>query len=967
LNPAILNPAIFNPAVLNPAILNPAILNPAIFNPAILNPAVLNPAILNPAILNPAILNPAILNPAILNPAILNPAVLNPAILNPAILNPAILNPAVLNPAILNPAILNPAILNPAILNTTPGAEPQQVDVTFAIRNDGNATTAYDLNLAAPQLAGLDYDLIVYRLNETPVAQGCELITEAQQQLIFNQRDPLNSAVDGSFYLEPGEEVLVTFSVRPDGEADTPANPVTTFVVEDLGGLVSAQPLNTDPTTQPPADEFGTPANIVPGTAGGTTIPGGGGTPPMNAGPLAAGQQVSVTATGFARRALNGALDTPNGSGVCDASCLLAGAPGMSLVARIGGGPWQFVGAGPTVLTATSAGDLEFAVNDNLFNDNSGAFYVSVSPVACNIAGDWSGPYIQGAFTYPVVVTNLTCGTPGNVIAEVEYPTLQCSGTWTLNSISGNTRFITETVTGAACVPVVAHELTLDGGTLNGVTPGYNATFSILPTITSNFALDADNWTIANDVGGWVSAGGNPLGYLGGSDSGGATGSTAWYFSAPDKFLGNQSAVYGGTLRYDLQQSDSAPTLSTLPWVVLRGAGVTLVYDAGASALPGINWTSFAVPLDTTSPGWHIADDLCWTFDITSPDVCDFSGAAPTEAQFVSVLSSLDTLLIRGEYSLSLDTGGLDNVVLDTASFTVTSFDPTVVFSGTSPAQQAALDAAVGITGYTIEDFEDLSFVPGLTVSGGVFGQSLNSAWPDAVWDGSSTYLDQALTGSGVVFSIAGGTSSFGIGLGDIDVADVNLFVNGQDLGSIMALPNWRKLGDNVRDVYLRVDAAPGEIITSVRIEQGTASTFNDGIFFDHVAFDPGATPLGTVWRADIDFTGVTPSGPYDCLRHQWSFNDVLEVNESFRIDIYDVEGGPAIASEVFTNNFGVPINNLGTEVFLSGTALADGVGFELLTFSRPFDLQDLSLRGDTTCITGPQTPFVPTTLTVNP
>ena len=148
---------------------------------------------MNPAILNPAILNPAIFNPAILNPAILNPAILNPAIMNPAILNPAILNPAILNPAILNPAILNPAILNPAILNTTPGEAPQQVDVTFAVRNDGNATTAYDLNLAAPQLAGLDYELIVYRLNETPVAQGCALTTEAQQQLIFNQNDPLNN------------------------------------------------------------------------------------------------------------------------------------------------------------------------------------------------------------------------------------------------------------------------------------------------------------------------------------------------------------------------------------------------------------------------------------------------------------------------------------------------------------------------------------------------------------------------------------------------------------------------------------------------------------------------------------------------------------------------------------------------------------------------------------------------------
>ncbi len=378
LNPAILNPAIFNPAVLNPAILNPAILNPAIFNPAVLNPAIFNPAVLNPAILNPAILNPAIFNPAVLNPAILNPAVLNPAILNPAILNPAILNPAVLNPAILNPAILNPAILNPAILNTTPGVAPQQVDVTFAIRNDGNATTAYDLNLAAPQLEGLDYDLVVYRLNETPVAQGCELITEAQQQLIFNQTDPLNTAVDGSFYLEPGEKVLVTFSVRPDVDAETPANPVTTFVVEDLGGLVSSQPLNTDPLTQPPADEFGPPANIVPGTASATA--------PANAGPLAIGQQVSITATGFVGRAPGSALDTPNGSAPnpCG-TCFLTSAPAISLVARIGNGPWQFVGAGPTVLTATSAGDLEFAVNDSFSPDNSGAFYVTVTPAIASV------------------------------------------------------------------------------------------------------------------------------------------------------------------------------------------------------------------------------------------------------------------------------------------------------------------------------------------------------------------------------------------------------------------------------------------------------------------------------------------------------------------------------------------------------------------------------------------------------
>ena len=281
LNPAILNPAIFNasvdpsicatdpstdpsicvltPAILNPAILNPAILNPAILNLAIFNPTVYTPAILNPAILNPAILNPAILNPAILNPAILNPAILNPAILNPAILNPAVLNPAILNPAILNPAILNPAILNPAILNTAIGADSQQVDVTFSVKNDGNATTAYNLNLTAPQLPGLDYELMVYRLNETPFAQGCVLTTEAQQQLIFNQADPLNNDIDGTFYLEPGQEVLVTFRVLPDTTAFPPGDPAT-FDVNDIGGQVISQAANTGTVSDPPpSDDFGVP------------------------------------------------------------------------------------------------------------------------------------------------------------------------------------------------------------------------------------------------------------------------------------------------------------------------------------------------------------------------------------------------------------------------------------------------------------------------------------------------------------------------------------------------------------------------------------------------------------------------------------------------------------------------------------------------------------------------------------
>ncbi|MFK7888316.1 MAG: LamG-like jellyroll fold domain-containing protein [Gammaproteobacteria bacterium] len=768
-NPAILNPAIFNPAILNPAIFNPAILNPAIFNPAIFNPAILNPAIMNPAILNPAILNPAIFNPAIFNPAILNPAILNPAIMNPAILNPAILNPAILNPAIFNPAILNPAILNPAILNTTPGVEPQQVDVTFSIQNEGNATTAYDLNLAAPQLEGLDYELIVYRLNETPVAQGCTLTTEAQQQLIFSQTDPLNNGLDGSFYLEPGQEVLVTFSVRPDPDADVPADPATTFDVADLGGLISAQPLNTDPATQPPADSFGEPANIVAATAGGTVV-GAGGTPPVNAGTLTLGEQVSVTASGFVTLGDVTLFEpeTPDGSGVaCDAACLLPGAPTASLVARIGGGPWQLVGSGPTTLTATSAGDLEFAVNDNGYNDNTGAFYVSVTPVSLNVIAD---------------LTNWWPG-EGNAIDVV--------------------------------------------GTNDGILFG-GATFGT-GLVNQSFVFDgADDYM---DIG-------QPLPTSAGT---------------VDFWVRRNGAITSGS---DVFFGATGPNLQRTPTLFVRGGG-TLVWefnnitfqDTGAPINVG-QWYHLAMTWDFTGGA---SDVEVWVDGVM---VDSFTGVSePTDFQAsVLVGAYQDVATVNQFANASIDEIDVFNRALTAAEiqsifdagaagklrtrFTVTSFDPSVVFSGTGPAEQAALDAAVGITGYTIEDFEDLTLIPGLTTAGGAFGLNIAGTFTGALWDGANYYVDQVLTGGGVTFNVAGGTSSFGIGLGDIDIPTVNLFVNGEDLGAIRDLPNWVKLGDNVRDVYIRIDAAEGESITSVDVRQLTG-TFSDGVFFDHLAIAP--------------------------------------------------------------------------------------------------------------------------------
>ncbi|MGB5816185.1 MAG: kelch repeat-containing protein, partial [Thermoanaerobaculia bacterium] len=242
---------LLNPDPSNPDPLDPSLNQEEIYNPAIYNPAILNPAILNPAILNPAILNPAILNPAILNPAIHNPAILNPAILNPAILNPAIYNPAILNPAILNPAIYNPAILNPAIYNTT------MTDVTWEMTNDGNAPVAYSLNLSAAGIlpTELIFQLMVYRVYTTPVSSGCDLTEEAQHELLVNVTDPnfaplnlFDPNVDDpnivSFYLEPGDTVLITLRViDPDADNNDVFNPAQVQTVVVAQGVNTAEAL----------------------------------------------------------------------------------------------------------------------------------------------------------------------------------------------------------------------------------------------------------------------------------------------------------------------------------------------------------------------------------------------------------------------------------------------------------------------------------------------------------------------------------------------------------------------------------------------------------------------------------------------------------------------------------------------------------------------------------------------------
>ncbi|MGW2744381.1 hypothetical protein [Streptomyces sp. NPDC001450] len=129
----------------------------------------------------------------------------------------------------------------------------------------------------------------------------------------------------------------------------------------------------------------------VPATAGPTGIPGATGV--IDTG-VCVRSAVKITATGTIAIQRNvTTTETPWGvsTTLAGSDFPLPGVPAWSLIARIGNGPWHYIGAGPTTLVGT--GELYLAVNDNVDSDNSGSFTATITPCVC---GDHFWPVSTG-------------------------------------------------------------------------------------------------------------------------------------------------------------------------------------------------------------------------------------------------------------------------------------------------------------------------------------------------------------------------------------------------------------------------------------------------------------------------------------------------------------------------------------------------------------------------------------------
>jgi hypothetical protein len=155
--------------------------------------------------------------------------------------------------------------------------------------------------------------------------------------------------------------------------------------------------------------------------------------------------------------------------------------------------------------------------------------------------------------------------------------------------------------------------------------------------IASTFNTGAEGWIAVDPTGdytaSWQSSGGNPGGFLMGSESDPQGG--VGYFIAPSNWLGNLSAYAGGTLSYDFKVIEGTDYFNAADVIISSGAN-------------SASWTSNINPVGDGWVNFHV-----------QLNQANFAGG-----NLASILANVTELQIRGEFIGGAEEEGLDNVSL---------------------------------------------------------------------------------------------------------------------------------------------------------------------------------------------------------------------------------------------------------------------------------------------------------------
>lgn len=158
--------------------------------------------------------------------------------------------------------------------------------------------------------------------------------------------------------------------------------------------------------------------------------------------------------------------------------------------------------------------------------------------------------------------------------------------------------------------------------------------------LKSNFNNSDEGWRVIGDAESFYPYYNSSEGYCYAVDK--ALGGV-WYWLAPEQFLGNMSSSYNQNMSFDLKQSSIKNQFDSDDVIIQGTNGIELVYHFDNH--PSTDWTHYDIMLTETF----------WKYT---------NGDSVSNEVFLSVLSSLSSLKIRGEFVTGEDVGSFDNFVM---------------------------------------------------------------------------------------------------------------------------------------------------------------------------------------------------------------------------------------------------------------------------------------------------------------
>ncbi|MGV3722197.1 MAG: choice-of-anchor D domain-containing protein [Actinomycetota bacterium] len=165
--------------------------------------------------------------------------------------------------------------------------------------------------------------------------------------------------------------------------------------------------------------------------------------------------------------------------------------------------------------------------------------------------------------------------------------------------------------------------LTADAG--QPISPGF---------VVSRFETGAEGWTLWSS---WQPIHHDARGFISAPDSG-----TPWYWNAPDTFLGDQSAAFGGSLSFVVRDDRERGPTAEGPDVVLVGGGSELTHRGKPRRGGNDPWLTLTAHLHEAG-GWRHAHN----------------GQLATGEELWRTLAQLDRLLVRGVWHRGAGWGAL--------------------------------------------------------------------------------------------------------------------------------------------------------------------------------------------------------------------------------------------------------------------------------------------------------------------